>query len=281
MEVELKQTSEWSKLEENTPISKISTKKSRWDETHSDAQIGVTPAGNLGLVTPTPDNLVPMTSEVRLWEKDLDTRNKSLSDEVLNATFPSTGYKILEPPSGYVPIRTLARKLMATSTPIVGEEIPGVGNLTFFKQEDKQHFGKLLKDKDESELPELGAGALFNQILPLLMSQNLKDQECHLLVKVIDCILYKLDALVRPYVHKILVVIGPLLIEEDYFARFEDREIISNLNKAAGLPKMISTVRADIEHVEEYVKYTTARVFSVVASAHGIPAVLPFLKAIC
>nr|CAG8572231.1 4438_t:CDS:2 [Entrophospora candida] len=140
MEVELKQTSEWSKLEENTPISKsniwdetsrdsedsvtetprkrngwdvtpqVSTKKSRWDETptHPEAQIRATPVVNL---------------EVQLWEKDLDARNKPLSDEELNAMFPST-------------------------------EIPDVGNLPFFKQEDKQHFGKLLEDKGESELPE-------------------------------------------------------------------------------------------------------------------------------
>lgn len=46
--------------------------------------------------------------------------------------------------------------------------------------------------------------------------------------------LYKLDDLVRPYVHKILVVIEPLLIDEDYYARVEGREIISNLAKAAG-----------------------------------------------
>nr|CAG8464273.1 249_t:CDS:2 [Entrophospora candida] len=155
MEVELKQTSEWSKLEENTPISKsniwdetsrdsedsvtetprkrnrwdlipqVSTKKSRWDETptHPEAQIRATPAGNLELVTPTPGQLMPMTPEVQLWEKDLDARNKPLSDEELNAMFPST-------------------------------EIPDVGNLPFFKQEDKQHFGKLLEDKGESELPE-------------------------------------------------------------------------------------------------------------------------------
>jgi len=38
----------------------------------------------------------------------------------------------------------------------------------------------------------------------------------------------KLDDLVRPYVHKILVVIEPLLIDEDYYARVEGREIISN-----------------------------------------------------
>jgi splicing factor 3B subunit 1 len=36
------------------------------------------------------------------------------------------------------------------------------------------------------------------------MSPTLEDQERHLLVKVIDRILYKLDDLVRPYVHKIL-----------------------------------------------------------------------------
>jgi len=78
---------------------------------------------------------------------------------------------------------------------------------------------------------EFGANSLFNQILPLLMSPTLEDQERHLLVKVIDRILYKLDDLVRPYVHKILVVIEPLLIDEDYYARVEGREIISNLAK--------------------------------------------------
>ena len=80
---------------------------------------------------------------------------------------------------------------------------------------------------------EFGAGPLFNQILPLLMSPTLEDQERHLLVKVIDRILYKLDDLVRPYVHKILVVIEPLLIDEDYYARVEGREIISNLAKVS------------------------------------------------
>jgi len=80
---------------------------------------------------------------------------------------------------------------------------------------------------------EFGANSLFNQILPLLMSPTLEDQERHLLVKVIDRILYKLDDLVRPYVHKILVVIEPLLIDEDYYARVEGREIISNLAKVS------------------------------------------------
>jgi hypothetical protein len=39
-----------------------------------------------------------------------------------------------------------------------------------------------------------------SQILPLLMSVTLDGQERHLFVVVIDCILYKLDDLVRSYV---------------------------------------------------------------------------------
>ncbi len=99
--------------------------------------------------------------------------------------------------------------------------------------------------------------------------------------QVIDRVLYKLDELVRPYVHKILVVIEPLLIDEDYYARVEGREIIANLSKAAGLATMIAAMRPDIDNIDEYVRNTTARAFSVVASALGIPALLPFLKAVC
>ena len=61
------------------------------------------------------------------------------------------------------------------------------------------------------------------------MSPTLEDQERHLLVKVIDRILYKLDDLVRPYVHKILVVIEPLLIDEDYYARGGSRDHLQPL----------------------------------------------------
>ncbi|MBW0466050.1 hypothetical protein O181_005765 [Austropuccinia psidii MF-1] len=202
--------------------------------------------------------------------------------------------------------------------PELPTEIEGVGQLQFFKPEDAQYFGKILSgDQDESNLTleelkerkimrlllkikngappmrktalrqitdkarEFGAGPLFDKILPLLMERTLEDQERHLLVKVIDRVLYKLDDLVRPYVHKILVVIEPLLIDEDYYARVEGREIISNLSKAAGLAHMISTMRPDIDHVDEYVRNTTARAFSVVASALGIPSLLPFLKAVC
>ena len=196
-------------------------------------------------------------------------------------------------------------------------EAGAVGNLPHIKPEDMQYFGRLIEEADEEKLTKeeinerrimalllkiksgtppqrktamrqitdkaraFGAGPLFNQILPLLMSPTLEDQERHLLVKVIDRVLYKLDDLVRPYVHRILAVIEPLLIDEDYYARVEGREIISNLAKAAGLATMIATMRPDIDSPDEYVRNTTARAFAVVASALGVPSMLPFLKAVC
>ena len=192
------------------------------------------------------------------------------------------------------------------------------GALPHIKPEDYQYFGKLMSDdvdvsqmsreelkerqimtlllKIKSGTPpqrktalrqiadkarEFGPEALFDQILPLLSSPTLEDQERHLLVKVIDRILYRLSDLIRPYVHKILQVIEPMLIDDDFYARVEGREIISNLSKAAGLATMISTMREDIDSSNEYVRNTTARAFAVVASALGIPNLLPFLKAVC
>ena len=300
-----------------------------------------TPMGQkaMGMATPSPAQLTQMTPEqlqAYRWEREIDDRNRPLSDEELDTMFPP-GYKILPPPAGYIPIRTPARKATATPTPMVGQTPTGFymqpdtpdksgkfvdhqpkdATLPFLKPEDAQYFDKLLVDVEEELLSpeeakereimklllkikngtppmrksalrritdkarEFGAGPLFNQILPLLMSPTLEDQERHLLVKVIDRILYKLDDLVRPYVHKILVVIEPLLIDEDYYARVEGREIISNLAKAAGLATMISTMRPDIDNIDEYVRNTTARAFAVVASSLGIPSLLPFLKAVC
>lgn len=295
-----------------------------------------TPLGPKAMTMATPSTaqllMTPEQIQAHRWEKEIDERNRPLSDEELDNLFPE-GYKVLPAPSNYQPIRTPARKLTATPTPMGGQGFffqnnnePGKiielmeakgGNLPPLKPEDVQYFDKLLSEVDEDQLSveeqkerkimklllkikngsppmrkaalrqitdkarEFGAGPLFNQILPLLMSPALEDQERHLLVKVIDRILYKLDDLVRPYVHKILVVIEPLLIDEDYYARVEGREIISNLAKAAGLATMISTMRPDIDNIDEYVRNTTARAFAVVASALGIPALLPFLKAVC
>ena len=329
--------SRWDQAPAPSEATTTTKRRSRWDQAPSIAS--ATPVGNQGLATPMHPSHAPVMAPPA-FGTDISGRNAPLSDEELDLMLPSEGYKILEPPPGYAPIRTPARKLMSTPAPMTSAsgiggfmmqepenarmmskqlptDIPGVGDLQFFKPEDMTYFGKLVDGADENSMSveelkerkimrlllkvkngtppmrktalrqltdnarQFGAGPLFNQILPLLMEKSLEDQERHLLVKVIDRILYKLDDLVRPYVHKILVVIEPLLIDQDYYARVEGREIISNLSKAAGLAHMISTMRPDIDHVDEYVRNTTARAFAVVASALGIPALLPFLRAVC
>ncbi|GJM93641.1 hypothetical protein PR202_ga10215 [Eleusine coracana subsp. coracana] len=283
-----------------TPTPK--KQRSRWDETPASMGSatpgglgaatpagytpGPTPFGAENLATPTPSQIArgPITPEqynLMRWERDIEERNRPLTDEELDAMLPLEGYKILEPPANYQPIRTPARKLLATPTPLgtplynipeenrgqqfdVPKELPG--GLPLMKPEDYQYFGTLLNEEEEEQLSpeeqkerkimklllkvkngtppqrktalrqltdkarEFGAGPLFNKILPLLMQPTLEDQERHLLI---------------------LVVIEPLLIDEDYYARVEGREIISNLSKAAGLATMIAAMRPDIDNIDE------------------------------
>ena len=326
-------------------------KRSRWDETplitsgsssggaSSISEVGATPMLSSimgGAVAPLP---VPLSR----YEADIEERNRPITDAELDEILPQKGFKIVEPPSSYVPIRTPSRKLLATPTPLLQSgftmaptpdrsaygipELPGEQSsngsdsssiLPFIKPDEMQFFGHLLdKSVNEDSLTpeerkersiaqlllrikngeprirkislkhiqerarEFGAGPLFNQILPLFMSPSLEDQERHLLVKVIDRVLFKLNELVRPVAHKILVVIEPMLIDDDYFARIEALEVISNLSKAAGLATMIAVMRPDIDSADEYVRNITSRAFAVVASALGISSILPFLKAVC
>eukprot|EP00392_Amoebophrya_sp_AT5.2_P001113 g1115.t1 len=352
---------------------KLKKKRARWDETPSEQGVAgheMTPVmgagggsganatpvmGGAGDQTPdaafmntvgtplglTPAMMTPQQLQQYKFARDVDERNRPMTDAELDEIFPP-GYEIVQPPANYAPAR---KNVFSAPTPSMGMtpgfQMPGTpstgpggpsddgglgelhgvtaatGDMPEIKLEDRAHFAPILGGVDEDGLSpeqakerkimklllqikngepsmrrralkeitnrarEFGAGPLFNQILPLMMSSTLEEQERHLLVKIIDRILHRLDDLVRPYVHKILVVVEPLLIDEDYFARVEGREVIANLSKAAGLPTMLSVMRPDIDHVDEYVRNTTARAFAVVASALGIPSLLLFLKAVC
>lgn len=330
--------SRWDETPAVAPGGAGDGKRSRWDETPvMKAAAGVAS----GAVTPAmvASGLVaPELLQASRAQAEVDERNREWTDAELDALLPATGFTVLEPPKGYVPVRTPARKLLATPAPLatplyaipseaggmqkedlgIPAELPDALKGIEMKAEDYTNFARVLdrrtKDEDLSAAElrerrimllllkikngtpamrkvalrqvtdrarEFGAGPLFNQILPLLRSPTLEDQERHLYVKVIDRVLYKLEDMVRPFVHKILVVIQPMLIDEDYYARAEGREIISNLSKAAGLGTMIKTMRPDVDNADEYVRNTTARAFAVVAQALGIPSLLSFLRAVC
>ena len=78
------------------------------------------------------------------------------------------------------------------------------------------------------------------------------------MVKLLDRIIFKLDKEIRPYFLKILTVIQPMLISEDYFIRIEGREIVSNLIKSAGLATTLTSLRLEIENPNEDMREITA-----------------------
>lgn len=302
--------------------------KSRWDMTPARAEGFV----DFGFSTPGgffPRGFSSVSADDKSRREEL-ARNIPFTDEVLDSLLPSEGYEILQPPAGYIPLITPARKLTMTPKSEQGfMQAEGTGFVTktdtisagddmpTMKLEDVQFFGKLLGPHSEEDMTmdelkerkvlrlllkiknggsqmrrqsmrhiserarDLGAGPIFDALLPLMLSPSLTDPERHTFVKLIDRLLFKFDAMIRPYVHKILVVIEPLLIDEDYLVRIEGREILSNLAKAAGLATMLSAMRPDIDNSDEYVRNITARALAIVASALGIDALLPFIQAAC
>lgn len=193
-------------------------------------------------------------------------------------------------------------------------DAPGIAGVQLYRETDKKHFAVLnqneedlteeakqekkvlsllLKVKNGSQVSrkrslrqltdnarKFGPEALFNAILPLLLEPELDDQERHLIVKLTGRIMFQLDDLVRPYTKKILTVISPLLIDENFNLRLEARDIIASLSKAAGLATMIANLRPDLDNVDEYVRNLTSRVFAIVANTLGLVSFLPFLRAV-
>ncbi|KAH7522116.1 hypothetical protein FEM48_Zijuj07G0103700 [Ziziphus jujuba var. spinosa] len=143
------ETCDWD-LPDATPSSTLARRRSRWDETPTPKRqrssrwdetpatiMGsstpmaaaaaaaytpevTTPLGGSGFATPVPMaiNLPGHYNLVMSWEKDIEDRNRPLTDQELDAMLPpqDKGYKILDPPDSYVPVRTPARKLLATPT---------------------------------------------------------------------------------------------------------------------------------------------------------------------
>lgn len=196
-------------------------------------------------------------------------------------------------------------------------DIPYGHELRFFKESDKLHFATILDKDTSSELSDedklkrsllililrikngtmqarkfalkqlttrcqdFGPKMIFDCILPILLDRTLEDQERHLMIKTMDRILFKLNDAVKPHAHDVLVIIAPLLIDEDPVARTMGNQIITNLASTTGLATMLTVMRSDIDSEDEYIRNITARAMAVVAKALSLPKLLPFLNAMC
>ncbi|CDH15152.1 probable U2 snRNP component HSH155 [Zygosaccharomyces bailii ISA1307] len=195
--------------------------------------------------------------------------------------------------------------------------LPEKYKLKFFKPSDRKHFAQLLIEKPTEALTksekkersllslllkvkngdtssrkaslrtlrakcyDYGPKLILDSILPILLDKTLEDQERHLMIKVIGGVLLKLGSDIRPYTHRVMTIVSPLLIDEDPIARATGREIITTLANAVGLVSIITSVSKDVDNDDDYVRNTTARAMAVVGKALGVANLIPFLNAIC
>lgn len=125
-----------------------------------------------------------------------------------------------------------------------------------------------------------GPGLLLTTTLLIFDNTNLDDREKHLLMKVISRILYASSEDIKPWTADIAHSLGPMLMEEEFTVRVEAQDVIAHLTKIVGLSVMISSLRLDLDHSNEYSRNVTAKVFAVVANTIGLVSFMPFLKAV-
>lgn len=282
---------------------------SRWDMGSTTESDEIKPSNGIAITDEQLDDILP-ASGYAIVEPPENYKPIRISAHKLRDELKPSGFVMLEESNA------LLNEAALTADMPLPSDVAAPDELNFFKESDKKYFAKLLERDDGSlsseEIKErkvmklilrikngtpsvrkvalrqitdqariFGAKVLFNQLLPLLMETTLEDQERHLLVKVVDRILFKLGDLVRPYTRKIVVVMQSMLIDEDRFTRAEGLELLANLSRAAGLNEMILTVRPDIGHSDDYVRNVTARTLAVVGKTLGIQTLLPFLNAVC
>ena len=177
---------------------------------------------------------------------------------------------------------------------IFGVLLESESSLTSLEQRQRKILALLLKIKNGTPVirkaamkiltdraRDFGAELIFSQLFPLIQSPTLDEWERHLMVKMLNRMMFRLEELCRPYVTRILSIVSPMLLDEDNYVRSEGRELMANLAKAVGLPTMLTALRPDLDSKDDLLRNTTARAFAVVAGALGVPQVLPFLSAVC
>lgn len=244
----------------------------------------------------------------------------SLTDRLLDKIIPAgyikvTPKEISRGPSVTVQLYQPPDHQPSVDTNIINEisvEYEGI----FLKKEDRKHLSLLVRKSEEdlldpnerkrfkvmevilrakngtsqvrkkanrwfnSHSSDLGAKAIFSVLLPLMLEPDLEDSERHILLKLTGRAAYQLAHEIRPYTHKLVTAVSPLLIDEQMTLRLEAKDTIAVIARSAGLANIITSLRPDLDNSDEYVRNLTARVLAEVASTLGLVKFFPFVKAV-
>ncbi|KAL6946814.1 hypothetical protein ACO0QE_001663 [Hanseniaspora vineae] len=196
-------------------------------------------------------------------------------------------------------------------------EFPGIRDLQYVRPTDAIYFADLLSYKKKSECTEeeqkqrtvlklllrikngipqnrknamkelvdksvkLGVSSIMDKIFPILLDKALTEQERYFLVKFLDRLIFRMHSEIRPYLHKLFIVVSPLLLDEDETTRNLGYEVIASICKAVGPALIITTTRKDIASETKDVREVTARIIAISAKTIGPEHFIPFLNAMC
>ena len=196
-------------------------------------------------------------------------------------------------------------------------EFPGIKDLQYVRPTDAMYFAELLTPKKKSECTDeeqkqrtvlklllrikngtpqnrkhsikeltdksvkLGISMIMDKVLPILLDKALTEQERYLLVKLVDRLIFKMHSEIGPYLHKLFIVISPLLLDEDETTKNLGYEVIVSICKAVGPALIITTTRKDIDHESRDVREATARIIAICSKTLGPEHFIPFINAMC
>lgn len=194
--------------------------------------------------------------------------------------------------------------------PALLRDVAGVGELQFVNLADSKHFGDLSVLPAESprakvlrlvlnvkngvpavrktaqrqihaDLQSLGP-QLMDLLVLLLQDTTLEELERHRIVKLTNKVVLSLGPAITPWSRQLIVAIQPTLIDSpSRISRKEAQELLAAITVAIGLSKMLSYMRADVEHPDEYVRRVTAATLATAATSQDPSIVFGFLEAGC
>jgi splicing factor 3B subunit 1 len=240
-----------------------------------------------------------LTKKVQL---SLDN-DEPLTDEYLNRVLPTLGFRIIQPPPSYIPLKREPRPIPESSSshlPRVPVEFQSLytdlrsdEELSHTEKNERQVMRLLLQLKDgtpyqrklsqrslTTHAVDFGAPLIFSKMIPLLCSPILNEQERHSLLKATDRLMYRLSSSMSEFVPPLLAFAGKLLTDSDATARLEAREIVCNLAKIAGLPVILHSVRSGLDSDDKSIREVTARTLAAAALSLGVSTILPFIQAV-
>lgn len=124
---------------------------------------------------------------------------------------------------------------------------------------------------------DIGPARSLDILLPAFITTGEENNETRW-TRLLTQIFARFGELLRPYAHKILVVLEPILLDQLVSTRDCGRDLVRSVARAVGIDVMLAAKRPDMDNADAYVRNITARTLSIAAAEFGVSRVLPFIR---